>query len=652
MAVLLGGSGVAAVALLVPVSGAGPVLNLPRVIRVPEDKPTIAAALAVARADDTVQVAAGIYSEGHLSVRQGVHLVGKDGWESTVIEGGGLDWVVDLDHNSRLEGFTVRGSGPDFFNTGIWVDQGTVTIRGNRITGNATGVWAWCWNPATCDIRVTMENNLIDHNDRFGVNSNEHPVFVLRNNTVVYNHESGVILNNSGSRAENNIIASNGIQGLANNAAAGVSYNDVWDNGEDYVGEGPGVGDFSLDPMFRDAAGEDYRLHAGSPAVGHGTPAGTDVGAFPFEPIPMSSPPAALSLTQTGISEATVSWDETSAVGYMVYVGMKSGWYTERFDAGDVSSYRLSGLSSQRTYYVGISGYNASHDESDVSSAASLLMKPFMVTVQGPSVGAAGISATFTATVEPLTTTQPITYSWQTSEQVVTHVGDLTDTAVLSWTLGGAKSITLTATNPDASYTAQHNIMVHAPPTAVSLDGPSSATVGDHNLFSATISPITTTTPINYLWQTREGSFARDGDLDDSARIMLLYPGPQTITVTAGNPAGSVTATHHITLNLAAETRVIISGPSSGLVAYPVVFTATTVLGTMDLPDTYVWEATGQEAVTQSNSVRDNVAFSWVARGTETITVTVKRGTSVYGQDTHVILIKEALYLPLVLRSK
>jgi len=84
--------------------------------------------------------------------------------------------------------------------------------------------------------------------------------------------------------------------------AASLASSIVWDNVPESLGgrstvtysdvEGgwPGLGNFDLDPRFRDAASRDHRLHRNSPCIDAGDPAGPpdadgsrpDVGAFPF----------------------------------------------------------------------------------------------------------------------------------------------------------------------------------------------------------------------------------------------------------------------------------------------------------------------------------------------------------------------------------
>jgi len=336
-----------------------------QVIYVPGDYPTIAQALVVAQAGDTVQVAAGTYQEGPLSIPSGVSLVGA-GWQSTVIDGNGANVVIYTGPDSLVEDFTIRGSGPGYFDAGLWVGQGSVTVRRNRITDNSAGLWAWCFEPDICAIQVTIEGNIVDGNSSNGINSNEYPVFEVRNNTVVSNGGAGVILNNAASLAENNIIVANASDGLANNAGGTVRYNDVWGNGRDYVGSGPGDGGLSMDPLFRDITGGNYRLHAGSPAVGYGTPAGTDMGALPFMPVGM--PPAGVTLTQAGEELWDVNWAGTAA-GYYLYYGSCTRLTTIVVDVGCVTTYRLSGVNADGVGYVAVSAYDMSHQESIVTLA-------------------------------------------------------------------------------------------------------------------------------------------------------------------------------------------------------------------------------------------------------------------------------------------
>ena len=376
------GSGIfIAVMLLLPLSSSGngnyvsDLQNPRNVLHVPEDFDTIAEALGAAQPGDTVQVASGVYTQSEsIYVPPGVSLIGA-GWRDTIITGRGIDTVVRLSQNTLIKGFTIQNSGTGYFDAGIWISQGTVTIQENRITDNTAGIWAWCFDPDTCAIDVTVEKNIIDRNRSNAINSNDPVVFHVRNNTIADNGGSGLILNNKDSIAVNNIIVQNGGDGIINNAASAVHHNDVWGNNRNYVGGDPGDGGLSMDPMFRNSDGADYRLHAGSPAIDHGSPDGTDMGAIPFSPV--GTPPTNVHVIHPSSYTWTVAWDKvTSAAGYHVYLGAAPGYYTQHFDVGVETSLELKGLPGDLTYYVAVSSYDANGDESNVSSEASFFVPP------------------------------------------------------------------------------------------------------------------------------------------------------------------------------------------------------------------------------------------------------------------------------------
>ncbi len=341
-----------------------------QVIHVPGDYATIAQALAAAHAGDIVQVAAGSYAESGLSIPSGVSMVGA-GWQSTTISGSGSGVVVYPGSDTLVEGFTIRGSGSGYFDAGVWVSQGAVTLRQNRITGNASAVWAWCFDPATCDIHVTLERNILDGNTSDGANSNEYAIFTVRNNTITGNGGSGLILNNAASLAENNLVVSNTGAGIVSSNGAQARYNDVWGNGQDYSGSlVAGDGSLALDPLFRNAATADYRLYAASPVIGYGTPGGTDMGALPFAPV--GTPPGSVTLVQTGADTWRVDWSVTSAAGYWVYYGPCTRQTTTVAYVGAVNSYQISHVSAEGVGYVAVSASDAQGRESAVQLAAGV----------------------------------------------------------------------------------------------------------------------------------------------------------------------------------------------------------------------------------------------------------------------------------------
>jgi len=93
---------------------------------------------------------------------------------------------------------------------------------------------------------------------------------------------------------------------------------------------------------------------------------------------------------------------------------------------------------------------------------------PGNVTINGPTIGAVGISYTFTATVSPITVTTPITYAWQATGQTAqTHTGRGTnDTATFTWPSGatGLKTITVSASNAVGTASKNSFIMIYNEP--------------------------------------------------------------------------------------------------------------------------------------------------------------------------------------------
>jgi hypothetical protein len=89
-----------------------------------------------------------------------------------------------------------------------------------------------------------------------------------------------------------------------------------------------------------------------------------------------------------------VSWlpnQEADLGGYLVYCGKKPGTYTDSYDAGNVTSFLLTGAQSGVTYYVAVAAYDTSRNESPLSLEKSITV-PASSTVPAPSVPSGGIT--------------------------------------------------------------------------------------------------------------------------------------------------------------------------------------------------------------------------------------------------------------------
>jgi hypothetical protein len=87
---------------------------------------------------------------------------------------------------------------------------------------------------------------------------------------------------------------------------------------------------------------------------------------------------------------------------------------------------------------------------------------PTALTITGPISGFVGHEYTFTAAVSPLTTTQPITYTWQvTGQEPLTGSSGLSHTVSLVWDIPGFKTIQVTAVNIEFEITATYGLLIH-----------------------------------------------------------------------------------------------------------------------------------------------------------------------------------------------
>jgi hypothetical protein len=166
------------------------------------------------------------------------------------------------------------------------------------------------------------------------------------------------------------------------------------------------------------------------------------------------------------------------------------------------------------------------------------------VVVNGPLAGLVNMPYNFTATVRPVTATQPITYLWQsTGLGTLTHTGgDLDDSATFAWTMPGPKIITVTASNAASMVRGTHAVTINVVPDSVSISGPTTGLIRTTYLFTAAVSPPTATHPITYVWRpTQLAPITHTGaDLADTATLTWITLGPKVITVTAANATRSV----------------------------------------------------------------------------------------------------------------
>ena len=83
------------------------------------------------------------------------------------------------------------------------------------------------------------------------------------------------------------------------------------------------------------------------------------------------------------------------------------------------------------------------------------------INLYGPDTGDISTVSTFTVEIEPVQASEPITYTWEaTDQEPLINTGGASDTVTFSWESRGTKTISVTASNEISSLTAVQTIVV------------------------------------------------------------------------------------------------------------------------------------------------------------------------------------------------
>jgi len=134
-------------------------------IVVPDEYSLIQEAIDQARPGATVYVKAGIYLEHVVVDKNGLRLVGED-MDTTIIDGDGTGSVIYVEANNTVfSGFTVKNSGRNLYDSGIYLHHSfNTSVSSNSVINNNLGIYLY-----ESSNSILRNNNISGSRYNFGV---------------------------------------------------------------------------------------------------------------------------------------------------------------------------------------------------------------------------------------------------------------------------------------------------------------------------------------------------------------------------------------------------------------------------------------------------------------------------------------------------
>jgi hypothetical protein len=262
-------------------------------------------------------------------------------------------------------------------------------------------------------------------------------------------------------------------------------------------------------------------------------------------------------MTQTSYGASlNLEWNantETDLDGYKVYYGTSSGSYGEPIDVGNVTEYELTGLNEVTTYYVAVTAYDTSSNESEKSDEESGIPADTQnptVTITSPTSSSTYDTSNSTINIggtasDNVGVTQ---VTWSNSRGGSGSASGTTNWSVSNITLQEGDNIITVTANDAAGNSSNDTITVtYTPPDTqnptVAITSPTSALTYDTSNstinIGGTASDNVGVTQVTWS-NSRGGSGTASGTTNWSISSVTLYCGSDNIiTVTANDAAGN-----------------------------------------------------------------------------------------------------------------
>jgi len=199
-------------------------------------------------------------------------------------------------------------------------------------------------------------------------------------------------------------------------------------------------------------------------------------------------------------AQIRLAWDansEPDLTGYKVYYGTASQSYGSPLDVGNVTTYTLTGLTQGQTYYLSVTAYDTSNNESnhsgEVSGAATDPVQNVTITIATSPTGRQVV-------VDGTSYTAPQNFTWVVSSShslsVSSPQNGTTGTryAYSSWSDGGGQTHNVTVPSAATTYTASFATQ-YSLTTSVGASGGGTVNPSGETWYNSGTNPQVTATP-------------------------------------------------------------------------------------------------------------------------------------------------------------